>query len=99
MITLLWSLNCRYLLPLCSICWHVTKFFLQVFDEIKIHPLLLKVSREGSELTSRFATQALEIIGYEVPSYYYWNVLNWSPKQVSYSNSITLSLPVSGSSK
>ena len=37
----------------------------------------------GSHLTSRLACRALQVMDQPLPEYKYWDVLNWSPAQVS----------------
>ena len=57
-------------------------FNIQIFSELKVEVPLQTAAREGSELTSRFACQALRTMGSQLPPYHYWDVLNWTPDQV-----------------
>jgi hypothetical protein len=56
---------------------------LKVFDEIDVIGMLVKSARDGSQLTSKFSCQALQIYGTNLPPYQCWDCLNWSPEQVA----------------
>lgn len=55
----------------------------QVFTDIGVVQPLQSAARDGSRLTSRFASEALDQMQQPLPIYQCWSVHQWSPRQVS----------------